>query len=50
MRWSFSPGKVAGIEFQPHIAFIILPAAIFLSAAHKKQIKSTVGRVSNERL
>jgi len=49
MRWSFSPGKGAGIEFQLHIAFIILPAAIFLSATHKKQIKSKVGRVSDER-
>jgi hypothetical protein len=47
MRWSFSPGKVAGIEFEPHIVFIILPVAI--SAAHKKQMKSTVGRLSNER-
>ncbi|MFB0554649.1 MAG: hypothetical protein ACETWQ_15210 [Phycisphaerae bacterium] len=49
MRWSFSLGKVAGIGFQLHIAFIILPAAVFLSTAHKKQIKSKVGRVSNER-
>jgi hypothetical protein len=47
MRWSFFPGKVAGIGFNPHIAFIILSAAV--SAAHKKQTKSTVGRVSNER-
>ncbi|HUU18673.1 MAG TPA: hypothetical protein VMW72_16105 [Sedimentisphaerales bacterium] len=38
MRWSFSPGKVAGIEFQPHIAFIILPAAIFFLPPTKSRL------------